>query len=79
MRRPLTSRRNALDVEMAEADGGKYQWNQDSDTVTVEVPVPEGTQGKDVTVAIEAASLRVEVSGRRSDRAKQRGRCAKPC
>lgn len=48
---------------MADAASGKYQWNQDSDTVTLEVPIPAGTQGKDVTCAFDAATLRVEVRG----------------
>lgn len=46
---------------MVDADGGKFQWSQDSDTVTVEVPVPAGTLGKEVKCMIGVDYVLVQV------------------
>lgn len=40
-----------------------YQWSQDLNTVTVTVPLPAGTRGKDCNVVIERKRLQVQVKG----------------
>jgi hypothetical protein len=38
-----------------------YKWTQDLNTVTVSVPLPAGTRGKDCTVILEKKKLKVIV------------------
>jgi hypothetical protein len=40
-----------------------YSWTQDLETVTVSVPLPSGTRGKDCIVDIQRRKLKVQVKG----------------
>jgi hypothetical protein len=40
-----------------------YQWSQDLNNVSVTVPLPSGTRGKDCVVVIERTKLKVGVKG----------------
>ncbi|WWC86506.1 uncharacterized protein L201_001383 [Kwoniella dendrophila CBS 6074] len=47
--------------EKAEQAALPYQWTQDLQTVTVTVPLPKGTKGKDLNVVMGKKKLRVQI------------------
>eukprot|EP01025_Chloroclados_australasicus_P060147 TRINITY_DN7686_c0_g1_i1.p1 TRINITY_DN7686_c0_g1~~TRINITY_DN7686_c0_g1_i1.p1 ORF type:complete len:232 (+),score=48.39 TRINITY_DN7686_c0_g1_i1:236-931(+) len=46
------------------ADYENYSWTQTLSEITMQVPVPEGTRGKDLTVQIDKDKLKVGVKGK---------------
>lgn len=44
-----------------------YSWTQDLETVSVTVPLPPGTRGKDLNVVIEKKKLKVRYHSRQAD------------
>ncbi|WWD09671.1 hypothetical protein V865_007799 [Kwoniella europaea PYCC6329] len=47
--------------EQAEQAALPYQWTQDLSTVTVTVPLPKGTKGKDINVVMGKKKLKVQL------------------
>ncbi|BEI79487.1 hypothetical protein CcaverHIS002_0100160 [Cutaneotrichosporon cavernicola] len=49
--------------EQTEQDALPYKWSQDLNTVSVSVPLPSGTRGRDLQVVMERRKLKVDVKG----------------
>ncbi|BEJ16586.1 hypothetical protein CspHIS471_0511910 [Cutaneotrichosporon sp. HIS471] len=49
--------------EQTEQDALPYKWSQDLNTVSVSVPLPNGTRGRDLQVIMERRKLKVDVKG----------------
>ncbi|WRT64400.1 uncharacterized protein IL334_001332 [Kwoniella shivajii] len=52
---------NEREREKAEQAALPYQWTQDLNTVTVTVPLPKGTRGKDLNVVMGKKKLKVQL------------------
>ncbi|KAK1925697.1 HSP20-like chaperone [Papiliotrema laurentii] len=55
--------KQAREKEREEQAALPYSWTQDLETVTVSVPLPSGTRGKDCIVDIQRRKLKVQVKG----------------
>jgi hypothetical protein len=56
----------AREKEVAEQAALPYRWSQDLANVTVNVDLPKGTRGKDLTVVMEKRKLKVRYPLRRT-------------